>query len=92
MITVCIWQVPCTTVVRIQPFYVYCRLLYYWCDMIICIYISYVYSIWKVSGCTNHWPILFFDSKGYFSAWKYDVMTCWPKCDVCVLEARILYV
>ncbi|OEU06255.1 hypothetical protein FRACYDRAFT_255481 [Fragilariopsis cylindrus CCMP1102] len=61
---------------------------------ILLVYFDHTY-IWKVSGCSNHGPILF------LMLWQHvlnlndtlllgmEYMTCWPKCNISVLEARI---
>ena len=44
--------------------------------------VFYHMHVWKVSGCSNHCPTAFL---------LLGNMTCWPKCNVCVLEASIWY-
>jgi hypothetical protein len=55
--------------------------------------------ILKVSGCSNFEPIPFFyavaDNSGSLflnATFGHGNMTCWPKCNFCVLEAKIWYV
>ena len=58
---------------------------YCWCILTICIYGRYL----GVETMVQFLFLLLWQpiSEWYFSAWKY--MTCWPKCNVCVLEARL---